>query len=351
MDKEIGEGTFTRDHKIREIDAISTGNLSIDLALGVGGIPKGRIVEIYGPESAGKSSLALSIVAQAQKNEKNKVVAYIDMEHALDPALAEGIGVDFKNLAFCQPDSAEQAMDITYKLAERGDVSLIVIDSVAALVPQDVIDKDSGQVTVGLIARLLTTALMKLNPISSKTNTTIIFINQLRDKIGTFGYGDKESTPGGRALKFYASVRIDLRKIGSISKSGESASADETKDVVGQRVKVSIKKNKVASPFKKVEVDLIFGRGFCYISDIFNIAVKNEIIKKGGAWFSYGEEKVGQGKIAAINNLVANPKLFKEIEEKVKNMVKENEKGIEEESASEEDILETNILSEEGDWK
>ncbi len=346
LNKEIEDGIVTSYDQMREISSISTGNPSIDIALGIGGVPKGRIIEVFGPESSGKTTFALGVVAQAQKSELNKIAAYIDMEHAMDPSMASSMGVDFKHLLFIQPNTAEQALDIAYKLVERGDISVIVVDSVAALVPQAVVDKDSGQMTIGLIANLLTASLMKLNPVVSKKETTIIFINQLRDKIGTFGYGDKENTPGGRALKFYSSVRIDLRNIGKITKTGENATAEDAKDAIGIRVKVHIKKNKLAPPFKKAEVDLIFGRGFCYQADIFNIAVKNNIIKKGGSWFSFNDEKIGQGKQGALKTLKDNKDLFAKIETAVKILIKESSQTvIDEELVDEEDVLDSGVLN------
>ena len=309
IDKSFGKGTLMRlgDKEIEPIAAISTGSLGLDMALGIGGVPQGRIVEIYGPESSGKTTLALQTIASAQK--EDKVCAFIDAEHALDVIYAKNLGVDVDNLLVSQPDFGEQALDILETLARSGAVDLIVVDSVAALTPKTEIEGDMGDQHVGLQARLMSQALRKLTGVLHKTNTTVIFINQIRMKIGTMGYGSPETTTGGNALKFYASVRIDVRRIATL-KQGESQ--------IGNRVKVKVVKNKVAPPFRQAEFDIMFGEGISYEGELIDYGVKLDIIDKSGAWFSYGTEKLGQGKENAKQTLKENPELRTEIEAKIK---------------------------------
>ena len=309
IDKSFGKGTLMRlgDKEIEPIAAISTGSLGLDMALGIGGVPQGRIVEIYGPESSGKTTLALQTIASAQK--EDKVCAFIDAEHALDVVYAKNLGVDVDNLLVSQPDFGEQALDILETLARSGAVDLIVVDSVAALTPKTEIEGDMGDQHVGLQARLMSQALRKLTGVLHKTNTTVIFINQIRMKIGQMGYGSPETTTGGNALKFYASVRIDVRRIATL-KQGENQ--------IGNRVKVKVVKNKVAPPFRQAEFDIMFGEGISYEGELIDYGVKLDIIDKSGAWFSYGVEKLGQGKENAKQTLKENPELRAEIEAKIK---------------------------------
>ncbi len=309
IDKAFGKGTLMRlgDKKIEPIAAISTGSLGLDMALGIGGIPKGRIVEIYGPESSGKTTLALQTIASAQK--EGSICAFIDAEHALDVYYAKNLGVDIDNLLVSQPDFGEQALEILETLARSGAVDLIVVDSVAALTPKSEIEGDMGDSHVGLQARLMSQALRKLTAILHKMNTTVIFINQIRMKIGTMGYGNPETTTGGNALKFYASVRIDVRKIATL-KQGESQ--------IGNRVKAKVVKNKVAPPFRQAEFDIMFGEGISFEGELLDYGVKLDIIDKSGAWFSYGATKLGQGKENAKQTLKDNPELKAEIEHKIK---------------------------------
>ncbi|MCB4747855.1 MAG: recombinase RecA [Sulfurovum sp.] len=309
IDKTFGKGTLMRlgDKEFEPIEAISTGSLGLDMALGIGGIPQGRIVEIYGPESSGKTTLALQTIASAQK--QDMICAFIDAEHALDVVYAKNLGVDTDNLLISQPDFGEQALDVLETLARSGAVDLIVIDSVAALTPKSEIEGDMGDQHVGLQARLMSQALRKLTGLLHKTNTTVIFINQIRMKIGTMGYGSPETTTGGNALKFYCSVRIDVRRIATL-KHGESQ--------IGNRVKAKVVKNKVAPPFRQAEFDIMFGEGISYEGELVDYGVKLDIIDKSGAWFSYGAEKLGQGKENAKLILKENSKLRIEIEEKIK---------------------------------
>ncbi len=309
IDKTFGKGTLMRlgDKEIEPIEAISTGSLGLDMALGIGGLPKGRVIEIYGPESSGKTTLALQAIASAQA--AGGVCAFIDAEHALDVMYAKNIGVDIDNLLISQPDFGEQALDILETVARSGAVDLVVIDSVAALTPKNEIEGDMGDQHVGLQARLMSQALRKLTSILHKMNTTVIFINQIRMKIGMMGYGSPETTTGGNALKFYASVRIDVRRIATL-KQGESS--------IGNRVKAKVVKNKVAPPFRQAEFDIIFGEGISREGELIDYGVKLDIIDKSGAWFSYGEQKLGQGKENSKAALKENPALRAEIEGKIK---------------------------------
>jgi recombination protein RecA len=328
IDKTFGKGTLIRlgDREIEPIESISTGSLGLDMALGIGGIPVGRVVEIYGPESSGKTTLALQTIASAQA--EGKVCAFIDAEHALDVMYAKNLGVDVENLLVSQPDFGEQALDILETVARSGAVDLIVIDSVAALTPKSEIDGEMGDQQVGVQARLMSKALRKLTGILHKLNTTVIFINQIRMKIGMMGYGTPETTTGGNALKFYASVRIDVRRIATL-KSGDSS--------IGNRVKAKVVKNKVAPPFRQAEFDIMFGEGISKEGELIDYGVKMDIIDKSGAWFSYGSTKLGQGKENVKIFLKENPEVEAEIEAKVKEslglgnmlVMDENEMGVE----------------------
>lgn len=309
IDKTFGKGTVVRlgDKDIEPIEAISTGSLGLDMALGIGGVPVGRIIEVYGPESSGKTTLALQIIASAQKD--GKVCAFIDAEHALDVFYAKNLGVDVENLLVSQPDFGEQALDVLETLARSGAVDVIVVDSVAALTPKAEIEGEMGDQQVGLQARLMSKALRKLTGILHKTNTTVIFINQIRMKIGMMGYGSPETTTGGNALKFYASVRIDVRRIATL-KQGESQ--------IGNRVKAKVIKNKVAPPFRQAEFDIMFGEGISKEGELVDYGVKLDIIDKSGAWFSYGEGKLGQGKENVKTKFKEEHALRDEIEGKIK---------------------------------
>ena len=309
IDKQFGKGTILRmgDREIEPIDAINTGSLGLDLALGIGGVPKGRIVEIYGPESSGKTTLTLHLIAQCQK--AGGVCAFVDAEHALDPNYAKNLGVDIDNLYISQPDFGEQALDVVETLARSGAVDLIVVDSVAALTPKNEIDGDMGDQHVGLQARLMSQALRKLTSVVHKMGSTVIFINQIRMKIGAMGYGTPETTTGGNALKFYSSVRIDVRRIATL-KQGE--------DPVGNRVRVKVVKNKVAPPFKQAEFDIMFGEGISREGELMDYGVKLDIIDKSGAWFSYGSTKLGQGRENAKAFLKENEAIGTEIENKIR---------------------------------
>lgn len=309
IDKQFGKGTILRmgDREIEPIDAINTGSLGLDLALGIGGVPKGRIVEIYGPESSGKTTLTLHLIAQCQK--AGGVCAFVDAEHALDPNYAKNLGVDIDNLYISQPDFGEQALDVVETLARSGAVDLIVVDSVAALTPKNEIDGDMGDQHVGLQARLMSQALRKLTSVVHKMGSTVIFINQIRMKIGGMGYGTPETTTGGNALKFYSSVRIDVRRIATL-KQGE--------DPVGNRVRVKVVKNKVAPPFKQAEFDIMFGEGISREGELMDYGVKLDIIDKSGAWFSYGSTKLGQGRENAKAFLKENEAIATEIENKIR---------------------------------
>jgi recombination protein RecA len=309
IDKAFGKGALVRlgDKEIEPIEAISTGSLGLDMALGIGGVPRGRIIEIYGPESSGKTTLALQIISEAQKD--GSVCAFIDAEHALDVHYAKNLGVDVENLLVSQPDFGEQALDIVETIARSGAVDVIVVDSVAALTPKAEIEGDMGDTHVGLQARLMSQALRKLTGVLHKMETTVIFINQIRMKIGAMGYGTPETTTGGNALKFYASVRIDVRRIATL-KQGENQ--------IGNRVKAKVVKNKVAPPFRIAEFDIMFGEGISKEGEIIDYGVKLDIIDKSGAWFSYKETKLGQGRENAKQTLKDNPELAAQIEEEIK---------------------------------
>lgn len=308
IEKDFGKGSIMRlgDKSSVSVDYIPTGALALDIALGIGGVPRGRIIEVYGPESSGKTTLAQHIVAQCQK--KGGIAAFIDAEHALDPEYARALGVNIDELLISQPDTGEQALEITEELVRSGAIDIIVIDSVAALVPKAEIEKAMDEQQMGLQARLMSKALRKLTAIVGKTNTTVIFINQLRMKIGVM-YGNPETTTGGNALKYYASVRLDIRKCDSVKKDGED---------IGNRVRVKVAKNKVAPPFRVAEFDIIFGKGICALGNILDVAVNFDIVKKAGAWFSYNDEKLGQGRDKSKEFLEENPKILEEIEMKVR---------------------------------
>lgn len=311
IEKQFGEGSIMslgKHSSTREISTISTGALSLDIALGIGGVPRGRIIEIYGPESSGKSTLATHIVANAQK--KGGLAAYIDAEHALDPTYASKIGVNVNELLISQPDCGEDALSIAEMLARSNAVDVIVIDSVAALVPKNELEGEMGEFQVGLQARMMSQALRKLTAALARSNTCAIFINQIREKIGVM-FGNPETTPGGRALKFYSSIRLDIRRIGSIKGSNDT-------EEMGNRVKVKVAKNKLAPPFRSAEFDILFNKGISYVGSVLDLAVEKNIIDKKGAWFSYQETRLGQERDAARDELEKNPKLCEEIEKKVK---------------------------------
>ena len=308
IEKDFGKGTIMKlgENAHMNVEAIPTGSLTLDLALGIGGVPKGRIVEIFGPESSGKTTVALHIAAEVQK--LGGEAAFIDAEHALDPFYAKALGVNIDNLLVSQPDSGEQALEITDALVRSGAVDVVVVDSVAALVPQQEIDGEMGSSHVGLQARLMSQALRKLSGSISKTNCVVIFINQLREKVGVM-YGNPETTTGGRALKFYASVRIDVRKVENLKQGDE---------VFGNRVKCKVVKNKVAPPFRVAEFDIIYGKGISKAGEIIDVAIELGIIQKSGSWFSYNGEKVAQGKENTKKAIAENEALMKELEEKIK---------------------------------
>ena len=314
IEKQFGKGSIFKlnEKEIEPIETIPTGSINLDNGIGVGGYPKGRIVEIYGPESSGKTTLALTAIANVQKN--GGIAAFIDAEHAFDPIYAKALGVDLDNLLVSQPDYGEQALEIAESLVSSGAVDLIVIDSVAALTPKSEIEGNMGDTQVGVQARLMSQALRKLTALTNKMKTTLIFINQIRMKIGTFGYGSPETTTGGNALKFYSSVRMDIRRIATL-KQGDKE--------LGNRVKVKFVKNKVAPPFKVVEFDILFGKGISKIGEIIDLGVKYDIIDKSGSWFSYGATKLGQGKEKVRQFLEENPEIAEELEEKIKEKLKE----------------------------
>lgn len=309
IEKDFGKGSIMRlgDKSSVNVDCIPTGALALDIALGVGGVPRGRVIEIYGPESSGKTTLAQHIVAEAQK--KGGIAAFVDAEHALDPEYARNLGVNVDELLISQPDTGEQALEIAEELVRSGAIDVIVIDSVAALVPKAEIEKAMDEQQMGLQARLMSKALRKLTGIVGKTNTTVIFINQLRQKIGVM-YGNPETTTGGNALKYYASVRLDIRRFDSVkNKDGED---------IGNRVRVKVVKNKVAPPFRLAEFDIVYGKGICALGNILDVAVNMDIVKKAGAWFSYNDEKLGQGRDKSKEFLGEHPEILKEIEKKVR---------------------------------
>lgn len=309
MDKTYGKGTVMKmgDSAVEEVEVIPSGSLGLDIALGVGGYPKGRIIEIYGPESSGKTTLTMHAIAEAQK--QGGIAAFIDAEHAFDAIYAKKLGIDVENLIISQPDNGEQALEIADNLIRSGAIDIVVIDSVAALTPKAEIEGEMGDSKMGLHARLMSQALRKLTATISRTKCTVIFINQLREKIGVM-FGNPETTTGGNALKFYASVRIDIRRSGSPIKVGE--------DAVGNRVKVKIVKNKVAPPFKNTEFDIMYGEGISKVGEILDLGVEYEIVKKSGSWFSYGDTKLGQGRDAVKDLLKDNPELLEELAEKIK---------------------------------
>ena len=308
IEKKFGKGSVMRlgDRTAVDVDVIPSGSLTLDKALGIGGYPKGRIIEIYGPESSGKTTLTLHAIAQAQK--QGGKAAFIDAEHAIDPVYAKNLGVDIDELILSQPDSGEQALEIAEMLVRSGVIDLIVIDSVAALVPQVELDGEMGDAAVGLQARLMSKALRKLSGVMNKTNCTVIFINQLREKIGVM-YGNPETTTGGRALKFYSSVRVEIRRSEQIKQNGE---------IVGNKANIKVVKNKVAPPFKTTQVDIIYGNGISRDGEILDLAVEGDIVEKSGAWYAYNGEKIGQGRENAKNFLLEHPAIFAEVEEKVK---------------------------------
>jgi recombination protein RecA len=315
LDKTYGKGTVMKmgDAAIEDMEVIPTGSLGLDVALGVGGYPKGRVVEIYGPESSGKTTLTLHAIAEAQK--KGGIAAFIDAEHAFDRYYAEDLGVDVENLIISQPDNGEQALEITDNLIRSGAIDIIVIDSVAALTPKSEIEGEMGDSKMGLHARLMSQALRKLTGSISKTKCTVIFINQLREKIGVM-FGNPETTTGGNALKFYASVRIDIRRSTQIKNTNN--------EVLGNKTRVKVVKNKVAPPFKTVEFDIVYGKGISKVGEIIDLGVDFEIINKSGSWFSYDETKLGQGREAVKNLLLDNPELMDELEQKIKEAIVEN---------------------------
>ena len=308
IEKDFGKGAIMRlgDNKAMNVTAVSTGSLTLDLALGIGGLPRGRIIEIYGPESSGKTTLALHSVAEVQK--EGGTAAYIDVENALDPVYAAALGIDIDELLVSQPDSAEQALEITESLVRSGAVDIVVVDSVAALVPQAEVDAEMGQTQVAAQARLMSQALRKLTSSIAKTNCIVIFINQLRLKVGIV-YGNPETTPGGNALKYYASVRIDIRK-SEILKNGS--------DPYGNHVKCKVVKNKVAPPFKVAEFDILYGKGISKVGEVLDLAVEAGIVEKSGAWFSYNDERIAQGREKAKTYLEENPDVMQEIENKIR---------------------------------
>ncbi|TDP59977.1 recombinase RecA [Flavobacterium dankookense] len=314
LDKAYGKGTVMKmgDKAVEEVEVISSGSLGLDLALGVNGYPKGRVIEIYGPESSGKTTLTLHAIAEAQK--AGGIAAFIDAEHAFDRNYAEKLGVDIENLIISQPDNGEQALEIAENLIRSGAIDIVVIDSVAALTPKSEIEGEMGDSKMGLHARLMSQALRKLTGTISKTHCTVFFINQLREKIGVM-FGNPETTTGGNALKFYASVRLDIRRATQI-KEGDN--------VIGNRTKVKVVKNKVAPPFKTAEFDIMYGEGVSKTGEILDLAVEFEIIKKAGSWFSYGETKLGQGRDAVKSLIKDNPELADELELKIKELIKEN---------------------------
>lgn len=310
LDKTYGKGTVMKlgETKVVSADAISTGSLGLDIALGIGGLPRGRICEIYGPEASGKTTLAIHAIAEAQK--KGGIAAIIDAEHAFDKVYAEALGVDTENLLISQPDSGEQALEITEHLIRSGALDIVVIDSVAALVPKGELDGEMGDSKMGLQARLMSQAMRKLTGVVNKTNCCCIFINQLRQKIGVM-FGNPEVTSGGNALKYYCSVRLDIRRIGSIK--------DRDNNIIGNQTRVKVAKNKLAPPFKQTEFDIMYGQGISKSGEVIDLGVEFDIVEKSGSWYKYGEDRLGQGRDAVKELLEDNPELMEEIEQKVKN--------------------------------
>jgi recombination protein RecA len=331
IEKQFGKGSVMKlgEFKAMEVEAIPTGALSLDMALGIGGVPRGRIIEVFGPESSGKTTLTLHMIAEAQK--LGGEAAFIDAEHALDPVYAKHLGVDIDNLIVSQPDTGEQALEIAEALVRSGALDIIVVDSVAALVPKAEIDGDMGDSHIGLQARLMSQALRKLAGAINKTKTVIVFINQLREKVGVM-FGNPETTPGGRALKFYSSVRLDIRKIENLKQDGE---------VVGNRARVKVVKNKVAPPFREAEFDIMYGKGISKEGNIVDLAVNLDIIEKSGSWFSYNDARIGQGRENVKKFLIENPDIMKEVEDKIRdNFNKAFEKSLGDEVAEEDEDLE-----------
>jgi recombination protein RecA len=324
LDKTYGKGTVMKlsDERVVDVPAISTGSLGLDIALGIGGIPRGRVIEVYGPESSGKTTLAMHCIAEAQK--KGGLAAFIDAEHAFDKTYAEKLGIDTENLLISQPDNGEQALEITEHLIRSGAIDIIVIDSVAALVPRAELEGEMGDSKMGLQARLMSQALRKLTGTISKTGCSCIFINQLREKIGVM-FGNPETTTGGNALKFYASVRLDIRRIGQIKESSDN--------ILGNRTRVKVVKNKVAPPFKVVEFDIMYGLGISKSGEILDIGVELEIIQKSGSWFSYDGNKLGQGRDTVKVLIEDNPELMDELEKKIKEKINPAPKTLEKTSA------------------
>ncbi len=328
IEKQFGKGSVMKlgEFQAMNVEAIPTGALSLDIALGIGGIPRGRIIEVYGPESSGKTTLALHMIAEAQK--MGGEAAFVDAEHALDPVYAKHLGVDIDNLIVSQPDTGEQALEIAEALVRSGALDVIVIDSVAALVPKAEIDGDMGDSHIGLQARLMSQALRKLAGAINKSKCVIVFINQLREKVGVM-FGNPETTAGGRALKYYASVRLDIRKVENIKQDGE---------VVGNRARVKVVKNKVAPPFREAEFDIVYGKGISKEGNILDIAVNLDIIEKSGSWFSYNGDRIGQGRENVKKYLIDNPEIAKEVEEKIRSKFSEAfEKSLGDEETENED--------------
>ncbi len=331
IERQFGKGAVMKlgDPSVQmNVETIPTGSLSLDIALGLGGIPKGRIVEIYGPESSGKTTVTLHMVAEVQK--RGGIAGFIDAEHALDPVYARNIGVDVDNLYISQPDNGEQALEITETMVRSGAIDIVIVDSVAALVPKAEIDGDMGDSHVGLQARLMSQALRKLTGVISKSNCTVVFINQLREKVGIM-FGNPETTTGGRALKFYSSVRLDVRRIEALKQGGE---------VIGNRTRVKVVKNKIAPPFKEAEFDIMFGEGISSVGDILDLAAENGIVNKSGAWYAYNGNKIGQGRENAKQYLKDNPEICNEVEQKVRELFnlevpQSAEKSVKEKAAGE----------------
>lgn len=332
LDKTYGKGTVMKlsDDKVQDVPAISTGSLGLDIALGVGGIPRGRVIEVFGPESSGKTTLTMHCVAEAQK--AGGIAAFVDAEHAFDKSYAEKLGIDTENLLISQPDHGEQALEIAEHLIRSGAIDILVIDSVAALIPKGELEGEMGDSKMGLQARLMSQALRKLTGAIHKTGCSCMFINQLREKIGVM-FGNPETTTGGNALKFYSSVRLDIRRIGQIKEGADN--------VIGNRTKVKVVKNKVAPPFKVVEFDIMYGEGISKVGEILDLGVEMGLVKKSGSWFSYNGEKLGQGRDAVKKILSDNPELMQEIENKIREQVAPSQKNKEKNNKKEETTEET----------